>query len=1399
MKKAFRLFSIALALLMILPMLVSLPVKVSATEPAIGYNKTYAAASDGELLYKADFRGTSGVWSPGAAWCGMTATKAADGSNVKLKPQSGGDARGCAWRGELNTTNYTAIGCSYTITFTLDGSNDDQYVGFFPDWKTGFIITPGQKKTSVGQCDGGVNLTAVAGEETYTGGGDGAQSYAVEFSVGSTKNGNYYVVSAYKLYVRDGVEWTLIRELNASQRSQMCWSDGDPEVVLGFFRNPVEGQLNQTVTVSDLKVYRGLCADSLGVTAYEAAQDGDLLYRANFKGTSGVWTPGGAWCGMNASVASDGSNVKLRPQSGADARGCAWRGELNTTDYTAIGCSYTITFTLEGSNADQYVGFFPDWKTGFIFTPGQKKTSAGQCDGGINLTAVAGEETYTGGGDGAQSYAVEFSVANTKTGSYYDVSTYKLYVRDGATWKLIRELNASQRSMMRWSDGDPEVVLGFFRNPVEGQLNQTVTVSNLNVYKSSALSLVSGDAYFLQYRSHADSDEMMTVDFENAAMMTRSPSLINNNDYNDLGVEIDGGTVTLTSLSTDSKRGIWGAPLSGTFFPLSAGAEYTFFYHLALSDNIYTGFYIDGTHGVVVKGDGTATLYRYDSRQTTATVKGWISWADKTDVDGSEQDFAVTFDYDTKTVALYVKVKNGLYAPVLETVLADTTLDGETSLQAYFFAKGSNANETATISDFTICKGDAVDVLDPTAIGLTAYNAAAENALLHTVNFNAGGYHPAFADTSNDDATVNILGNDSVRFTVKNAGNKRAMWGDYTVDALPLYGGVKYSFVFDLTFGCGNVGFGVQLDGNNALVLDGDGNIYWYDWNSRRVGASDKESENWANCTDVDKTATQTFVVTMDYDAQTLGLYVKQSNGSFGFVRSVRYENTTWNGARVRARFYVRAIDANQTPDATYTATVANLKIYKGLTYARRLVLDTVAGAAVRLDVPTGLRFTGVIGKDFLDGLRAEYGNANVKVGMFITPTDYLTANSLDFTKEALDGCGALPEGKKYRKIEAATILETEDGAAYKINCVLSNVLEANYGRAFSAITYIEINGNTYYYSNYFEEDNSRSIFRVADAALLDLSDTEDGEYRYQVAYTSEYSPYTAEQRATLEGFRIPGSFTVMSYNIEVYGHGGPGWNGRDPEMAMQTVRSASPDIVGFQEADDNWNGYFSALTSNGYTRLKGDAATDGSERVEIFYKTDKFTKVSEGTYKYKSVASSLGVPNTESVSQSVDTHGRIFHYAVLREIATGKKILFINTHLHYGGTGEGHEEDDKMRRYEIRTLLAWIEEQNIDCDCTVIVGDMNSAYSGGQGKVNMALFTDAGYEITRDSAKVKGDTGGTLANSRTTRQHYVFDYVMTQGSATAMSYTAIDNRIDNGGTTYPSDHLPVMATILFD
>lgn len=398
------------------------------------------------------------------------------------------------------------------------------------------------------------------------------------------------------------------------------------------------------------------------------------------------------------------------------------------------------------------------------------------------------------------------------------------------------------------------------------------------------------------------------------------------------------------------------------------------------------------------------------------------------------------------------------------------------------------------------------------------------------------------------------------------------------------------------------------------------------------------------------------------------------------------------------------------------------------------------------------------------------------------------------------------------------TVTTYIDGtAAFKMQGVLSKpenyLYTATYNAGTGEVEYNDIGAGKYvfiyrmkYQGNSTGKDNSAyCVFADADATCgKEFSQTV--EHVIPVEEDPNDGGYRADNEKGISGpryYRIvrenetfPGSISVMSYNIEGYGHGGDGWDGRDPSKAIQTVRDVSPDVVGFQEADTYWSSYFSALTSNGYSRLQGDSTTDKGEWVDIFYKTAKFTKISEGTYKYKSVASSLSVPNTESADQSKDTHGRIFHYAVLQETASGKKILVVNTHLHYGGTGSGHEEDDKVRRYEIRTLLAWLETQRATYPNQIVMGDMNSHYKSGQGKVNMALYTDAGFVKTSSAAGVRYDVGGTLANSRTTRPEWIFDYILTRGNIDTAYYTAIPNKIDNGGTTYPSDHIPILAKI---
>ena len=186
-------------------------------------------------------------------------------------------------------------------------------------------------------------------------------------------------------------------------------------------------------------------------------------------------------------------------------------------------------------------------------------------------------------------------------------------------------------------------------------------------------------------------------------------------------------------------------------------------------------------------------------------------------------------------------------------------------------------------------------------------------------------------------------------------------------------------------------------------------------------------------------------------------------------------------------------------------------------------LMSLESGAAVRMDEPTGLRFTGYVNKGYVDALKTAYGEENVKLGMLITPTDYL--EEIEFTKAALDAADI--EGVKYLEIDATTILT--DGNYYKINCAIVEILKANYNRDFSAILYVKVVSGqtaTYTYSAYNENENSRNVAEVAELAFGDLAD-ENGTVKNGLTYSNpvvvgdvtKYSPYTEEQRGTLANF----------------------------------------------------------------------------------------------------------------------------------------------------------------------------------------------------------------------------------------------------------------------------------------
>ena len=132
-------------------------------------------------------------------------------------------------------------------------------------------------------------------------------------------------------------------------------------------------------------------------TSYADANDGELLYYADFNGTSGIWTPEKDWDGWGGieDTILNKHTIEMRIEDGKSG---VWGTNLNVSKYPMLKNSYTVVFTLEASDANQEIGFYPDWNSGFILTPGQNAYRFNKStNSGANNATVAGIEGTYGG------------------------------------------------------------------------------------------------------------------------------------------------------------------------------------------------------------------------------------------------------------------------------------------------------------------------------------------------------------------------------------------------------------------------------------------------------------------------------------------------------------------------------------------------------------------------------------------------------------------------------------------------------------------------------------------------------------------------------------------------------------------------------------------------------------------------------------------------------------------------------------------------------------------------------------------------------------------------------------------------------------------------------------------
>ncbi|MEN7550368.1 endonuclease/exonuclease/phosphatase family protein [Rapidithrix thailandica] len=257
----------------------------------------------------------------------------------------------------------------------------------------------------------------------------------------------------------------------------------------------------------------------------------------------------------------------------------------------------------------------------------------------------------------------------------------------------------------------------------------------------------------------------------------------------------------------------------------------------------------------------------------------------------------------------------------------------------------------------------------------------------------------------------------------------------------------------------------------------------------------------------------------------------------------------------------------------------------------------------------------------------------------------------------------------------------------------------------------------------------------------------------------------------------------VMSYNIRYDNPQdsvkGNGWDTRKHKI-VALIRHYAPDLIGTQEAlahqveflGENLEGY----------QWKGVGRDDGKRAGEfapVLYNSHKFELLESNTFWLSETP--------EKPSKAWDAAlPRIATWAKMKEKASGKIILMINTHFDHVGK--------EARKQSMRLLKQKAKEMVGDLP-VVITGDFNctpdsepyAEMTGSDG------YQDAFVASARPSYGPQGSFTGFIVCEENSLPR--IDYIFFNAKVKVEKHEIIN---DFSQGRYPSDHLPLLATLNF-
>jgi endonuclease/exonuclease/phosphatase family metal-dependent hydrolase len=257
----------------------------------------------------------------------------------------------------------------------------------------------------------------------------------------------------------------------------------------------------------------------------------------------------------------------------------------------------------------------------------------------------------------------------------------------------------------------------------------------------------------------------------------------------------------------------------------------------------------------------------------------------------------------------------------------------------------------------------------------------------------------------------------------------------------------------------------------------------------------------------------------------------------------------------------------------------------------------------------------------------------------------------------------------------------------------------------------------------------------------------------------------------------------VMSFNVRyaTAPDGADAWSKRT-DLFFATIENFQPDLIGFQEVlAVQYDAIAARMKGHAFSGVARDDGQRQGEFSSIGYRRDRFTVLAAGTFWLSETPTVAGSKSWDAALP------RICSWVRLRETATGRELVFANTHFDHRGV-VARREAARVLSEQLGPIGAGVP--------AILTGDFNinednPAYLAlvKPGKPEWIAWLDS-YRTLHpqrqpDEASFNGFKGGVKGS----RIDFIFHTAHFKATAAAIDRTSRDGR-------YPSDHYPVTAVL---